>query len=62
MIVDCSEFAGMFSASSTASLPICPICREPVALESAKTDEAGRAIHEDCYYTSLKRSAQERAS
>jgi hypothetical protein len=52
----------MFSASSTASLPICPICREPVALESAKTDEAGRAIHEDCYYTSLKRSAQERAS
>jgi len=27
----------------------CPICDLPVPLETAKTDEWGRAIHEDCY-------------
>ncbi len=27
----------------------CPICRQPVSLERCKTDENGRAIHEDCY-------------
>jgi hypothetical protein len=27
----------------------CAICREPVSLESAKVDEDGRTIHEDCY-------------
>jgi hypothetical protein len=52
----------MLSPSSTASLPGCSICGEPVLLETAKTDEAGRAIHEDCYYASLKQPAQERAS
>lgn len=27
----------------------CPICQHPVSLERCKTDEDGRAIHEDCY-------------
>ena len=27
----------------------CPICQQPVSLERCKTDENGRAIHEDCY-------------
>ena len=27
----------------------CPLCHEPVCLEGCKTDEDGRAIHEDCY-------------
>jgi hypothetical protein len=27
----------------------CPICKRPVSLERCKTDEDGRAIHEDCY-------------
>jgi hypothetical protein len=27
----------------------CPICKQPVSLERCKTDEDGRAIHEDCY-------------
>jgi hypothetical protein len=35
-------------------LPACPICNRPVALEQAKTDEHGRAIHEDCYLVRVK--------
>lgn len=31
------------------ALTSCPICHEPVSLERCKTDEDGRAIHEDCY-------------
>jgi hypothetical protein len=27
----------------------CSICEQPVSLESAKTDEYGRRIHEECY-------------
>ena len=30
-------------------LPICPVCNEAVALEIAKTDESGKATHEECY-------------
>ena len=32
-----------------SKLPICLICNEPVVLESSKTDENGKAIHEACY-------------
>lgn len=28
---------------------LCPICHEPVSLETSKTDEDGRATHEECY-------------
>lgn len=28
---------------------LCPICNEPVNLETAKTDGKGRAVHEECY-------------
>ena len=27
----------------------CSICRRPVSLETARTDEAGRAVHQECY-------------
>ena len=27
----------------------CSICNKPVALEIAKTDEGGHAVHEECY-------------
>jgi hypothetical protein len=30
-------------------LPTCHICNKPVKLEMAKTDEAGRSVHEGCY-------------
>lgn len=28
---------------------ICPLCNEPVLLETCKTDERGQATHEECY-------------
>jgi hypothetical protein len=34
--------------------PVCPICGEPVGLETAKTDETGVAIHEACYLLMLE--------
>ena len=30
-------------------LPQCAICNESVTLEEGKTDERGRAVHENCY-------------
>lgn len=35
-------------------VPLCPICNMPVLLETAKTDEHGRAIHEECYLLAMK--------
>ena len=31
----------------------CSICAIPVKLEECKTDEEGRAVHEQCYVTKL---------
>jgi hypothetical protein len=31
----------------------CTICRQPVPVETAKTDSNGRAIHEECYMISV---------
>jgi hypothetical protein len=36
-------------------LPRCSICNEPVKLETAKTDEDGKAVHEDCYVGRIMR-------
>ena len=33
---------------------LCRICGKPVAVETSKTDEDGRAIHEDCYVLKVK--------
>jgi hypothetical protein len=30
-------------------LPTCNICNKPVTLETSKTDEHGKAVHEGCY-------------
>jgi hypothetical protein len=35
------------------TLPACPICNKEVQLETAKTDEVGRALHEECYLLRL---------
>jgi hypothetical protein len=29
--------------------PKCPVCNESVTLETCKTDENGKATHEECY-------------
>jgi hypothetical protein len=34
--------------------PVCRICGKPVAVEISKTDEDGRAIHEDCYVLKIQ--------
>jgi len=33
---------------------LCPICGKAVVLETAKTDEHGKAIHDDCYLLKLR--------
>jgi hypothetical protein len=35
-------------------LPGCVICSKPVPLESSKTNEHGKAIHEECYVLKLQ--------
>jgi hypothetical protein len=37
----------------TLRLPICPLCNEAVELETTKTNEDGKAVHEECYLISL---------
>lgn len=37
----------------TPSYLICPVCSQPVEIESAKTDEEGRPVHEGCYIFEL---------
>lgn len=34
--------------------PFCRICGKPVAVETSKTDEDGKAIHEDCYVLKVR--------
>lgn len=33
---------------------LCFICKEPVNLEDCKTDELGRAVHENCYFGAIQ--------
>ena len=37
----------------TKSQMKCSICNQPVALEIAKTDDFGQAVHEECYVLKL---------
>jgi hypothetical protein len=37
-----------------ARLPVCSVCNEPVELEKSKTDEKGKAIHEECYIRKMQ--------
>jgi len=39
--------------------PICDICHKPVKLETSKTNELGKAVHEACY---LLRVSSEQAT
>jgi len=48
----------LLSMSVSHPLPACPICNAPVPLETAKTDEDGAAIHEQCYLLKVKLSEQ----
>jgi hypothetical protein len=39
----------MLTMPTISRFPICSLCNEPVELETSKTDENGRAVHEECY-------------
>lgn len=52
-----SSLPWTFRAMRTAvAFPLCSICTKPVPLETCKTDEAGQAVHEDCYVLRLKQT------
>jgi hypothetical protein len=34
--------------------PICDICHKPVKLETSKTNELGKAVHERCYLLGVR--------
>jgi hypothetical protein len=36
----------------------CRTCGKPVAIETAKTDGDGQAVHEECYLISVRRRSQ----
>jgi hypothetical protein len=43
-----------FETAKTAPIPtrnlsVCHLCKLPVSLETAKTDETGKPVHEECY-------------
>lgn len=40
--------------NNASALRTCAICGKPVPLESAKADEHGRPVHEQCYVSRLK--------
>jgi hypothetical protein len=35
------------------TLPLCPVCKKSVPLETAMVDSAGHAIHAECYLRTL---------
>jgi hypothetical protein len=39
---------------SAPVIPTCAICHKPAPLETAKTDERGRIIHEECYVFKMR--------
>jgi len=41
-------------APPASDLLRCSLCRNPVRLDSAKTDENGKAVHEECYVLGLR--------
>ena len=41
------------NAVDDSRVPICHLSSEPVPIEGAKTDEAGRTVHEACYVANI---------
>jgi hypothetical protein len=35
-------------------LPRCSLCDKPVSLETSKTDEDGKSVHEECYALKMR--------
>ena len=45
-----------------AIFPTCAICKKPASLETAKTDERGQIVHEECYLQKMKMKVVEAAA
>ena len=43
----------VMAAAPQPNFLLCQLCGGPVALESCKTDENGKAVHDECYAKSL---------
>ena len=41
--------------STGVAVPACAICSQPVCLETAKIDEDGKTVHEQCYVLKIQR-------
>jgi len=48
--------------STISEFPICSLCNEPVELETAKTDENGNAVHEECYALKMQPKSEKRVT
>jgi len=47
--------AEMSQKGRRAGSPNCSICNGPVDLKTAKTDEGGKSVHEECYVRRMRR-------
>jgi hypothetical protein len=47
---------------ATAGLAFCAVCGGAVPLERCKTDEFGKAVHQNCYMSALKQTAKKTMS
>jgi hypothetical protein len=45
-----------------AVFPMCAICQKPASLETAKTDERGQIVHEECHLQKMKMKVVEAAA
>jgi hypothetical protein len=53
-ILPCSDYLyPVMAAASQPNFLLCQLCGKHVALESCKTDENGKAVHDECYARSL---------
>jgi hypothetical protein len=46
--------------SSKSKFPFCSLCNEPIELKTAKTDESGKPVHEECYVMAVRLRATQR--
>ena len=49
----------MKDIAPAAVVAMCAICKKPASLETAKTNERGQIVHEECYLQKMKLKAVE---
>jgi hypothetical protein len=53
VVVFSSHMASNAGDLTTPQGPLCAFCKQPVEMQTAKTDEHGNAVHEHCYFLKL---------